>query len=142
MLGDLVQSVGVMVGGLVIWAKPEWKVVDLICTLLFSVLVLATTVRMLQDVIGVLMESTPKAIDAAELEDGIRQIDTVIDVHELHIWAITMGKIVLACHVRILPAGDTSEVLQKVLEFCEKRYGITHATVQVERDIEREDGAW
>ena len=41
--------------------------VDLICTLGFSVLVLFTTVRMLRDVLEVLMESTPRAINATEV---------------------------------------------------------------------------
>lgn len=132
-LGDLIQSVGVMIGGAIIWWKPEWKIVDLFCTLLFSVLVLFTTIKMLRDILEVLMESTPREINAAEVEEGIRRLEGVVDVHELHIWAITMGKIVLACHVRIIPTSDMEEVLHSVLEFCEKEYNISHATVQVER---------
>lgn len=66
-LGDLVQSGGVMVAGLVIWFFPEWQIVDLFCTLLFSVLVLATTVNILRDILEVLLESTPRAINAEEV---------------------------------------------------------------------------
>eukprot|EP00897_Mesotaenium_endlicherianum_P005012 jgi/Mesen1/4539/ME000232S03796 len=138
-IGDLIQSVGVMIGGAIIWVKPEWEIVDLICTLLFSVLVLFTTFNMLRDVMEVLMESTPREINAAELEQGLARLQDVVDVHELHIWAITLGKVVLACHVRIQPNGDTTEVLHQVLEYCEKEYGITHATVQVERQNEEGD---
>ncbi|RVW95464.1 Metal tolerance protein 1 [Vitis vinifera] len=38
-LGDSIQSIGVMIGGAIIWIKPDWKIVDLICTLIFSVIV-------------------------------------------------------------------------------------------------------
>eukprot|EP00850_Spirogloea_muscicola_P020341 SM000213S06806 [mRNA] locus=s213:55493:59090:+ [translate_table: standard] len=137
-LGDLVQSVGVMIAGLVIWFRPEWKVVDLVCTLVFSVLVLGTTLKMLRDIMEVLMESTPREIDAEELEQGLRRLEEVVDVHELHIWCITRGKIVLACHVRCTNTGNNDEVLHRVLDFCEQEYGITHATVQVERSCEAE----
>ncbi|KAL3579942.1 hypothetical protein D5086_017777 [Populus alba] len=49
-MADLIQSVGVMIAGAVIWAKPDWLVVDLICTLLFSTFVLFTTLPMLRDI--------------------------------------------------------------------------------------------
>ncbi|TQE12804.1 hypothetical protein C1H46_001450 [Malus baccata] len=54
-LGDSIQSIGVMIGGGLIWYKPEWKIVDLICTLVFSIIALATTIRMLRNILEVLM---------------------------------------------------------------------------------------
>ncbi|KAI5054897.1 hypothetical protein GOP47_0030042 [Adiantum capillus-veneris] len=114
-LGDLVQSIGVMIGGAIIWAKPEWKVVDLICTLFFSVIVLGTTIKILRDIMEVLMESTPREIDAKKLEKGLCEIPGVIAIHDLHIWAITMGKTLLACHVTIYSDADADAVLQRVI---------------------------
>ncbi|KAI3966332.1 hypothetical protein MKX01_007175 [Papaver californicum] len=54
-LGDSIQSIGVMIGGAIIWYKPEWKIIDLICTLIFSVIVLGTTIRMLRNIMEVLL---------------------------------------------------------------------------------------
>ncbi|CAI8611376.1 unnamed protein product [Vicia faba] len=51
-LGDSIQSIGVMIGGAVIWYKPEWKIVDLICTLIFSIIILALTINMLRKRFG------------------------------------------------------------------------------------------
>ncbi|XLR69819.1 hypothetical protein HN51_016933 [Arachis hypogaea] len=59
-LGDSIQSVGVTIGGEIIWYKPEWQIVDLICTLIFLVIVLGTTINMLRIILEVLMESTPQ----------------------------------------------------------------------------------
>ena len=69
--GDSIQSIGVMIGGAIIWYKPEWKIIDLICTLIFSVIVLFTTIRMLRNILEVLMESTPREMDATRLERGL-----------------------------------------------------------------------
>ncbi|KAL0922488.1 hypothetical protein M5K25_006477 [Dendrobium thyrsiflorum] len=133
-LGDSIQSVGVMIGGVIIWCKPEWKIVDLLCTLMFSLIVLITTINMLRNILLVLMESTPREIDATKLEKGMCEVDGVVAVHELHIWAITIGKVLLACHVTIKPEADSEHVLDQVIGYIRKEYNISHVTIQVERE--------
>ncbi|KAJ4979677.1 hypothetical protein NE237_010457 [Protea cynaroides] len=132
-LGDSIQSIGVMIGGAIIWYKPEWKIIDLICTLIFSVVVLGTTIKMLRNILEVLMESTPREIDATMLERGLCEMDEVVAVHELHIWAITVGKVLLACHVKIKRDADADMVLEKVIDYIKKEYNISHVTIQIER---------
>ncbi|OIW18810.1 hypothetical protein TanjilG_25253 [Lupinus angustifolius] len=132
-LGDSVQSVGVMIGGAVIWYKPEWQIVDLICTLIFSVIVLGTTINMLRNILEVLMESTPREIDATKLERGLLEMEEVVAVHELHIWAITVGKVLLASHVKIRPEANADLVLDKVINYIKRVYNISHVTIQIER---------
>ncbi|MBA0554011.1 hypothetical protein Golob_013145 [Gossypium lobatum] len=132
-LGDSIQSIGVMIGGAIIWYKPEWKIIDLICTLIFSIIVLATTIRMLRNILEVLMESTPREIDATRLEKGLREMDEVVAIHELHIWAITVGKVLLACHVLIKREANADMVLNKVIDYIRREYNISHVTIQIER---------
>ncbi|KAK8530881.1 hypothetical protein V6N13_030813 [Hibiscus sabdariffa] len=132
-LGDSIQSIGVMIGGAMIWWKPEWKIIDLICTLIFSVIVLGTTIRMLRNILEVLMESTPREIDATRLEKGLCEMDEVVAIHELHIWAITVGKVLLACHVLIKREANADMVLNKVVDYIRREYNISHVTIQIER---------
>ncbi|KAI3877149.1 hypothetical protein MKX03_010416 [Papaver bracteatum] len=132
-LGDSIQSIGVMIGGAIIWYKPEWKILDLICTLIFSVLVLATTIRMLRNIMEVLMEITPREIDATKLEKDLCEMDEVIALHELHIWAITVGKVLLSCHVKVKPDADADLLLDKVVDHIKRVYNISHVTIQIER---------
>ncbi|KAH7656779.1 Cation efflux protein [Dioscorea alata] len=132
-LGDSIQSIGVMIGGAIIWYKPEWKIIDLICTLLFSLIVLFTTIKMLRDILDVLMESTPREIDATKLEQGLCEMDGVVAIHELHIWALTLGKVLLACHVTVTPEADADLLLNKVIEYIKREYNISHVTIQIER---------
>lgn len=132
-LGDSIQSVGVMIGGAIIWYKPEWKIIDVICTLVFSVVVLCTTIRMLRNILEVLMESTPREIDATKLEKGLCEMAEVVAIHELHIWAITVGKVLLACHVIVKPEADADMVLEKVIDYIRREYNISHVTIQIER---------
>jgi zinc transporter 2 len=85
-VGDVIQSVGVMLAGLLIWCKPEWQVVDPMCTFLFSFLVLATTKGTIMMSVKVLMEAAPDGLDFAKLKNDIQGIPGVSDVHDLHIW--------------------------------------------------------
>nr|GEW25901.1 metal tolerance protein 1-like [Tanacetum cinerariifolium] len=91
--------------------------VDPICTLLFSIIVFYTTINILRDILEVLMESTPRERDATRLENGLCAIDEVVAIHELHIWAITVGKVSLACHVKIRRDGNAEMVLDKVVDY-------------------------
>ncbi|QCD88389.1 solute carrier family 30 [Vigna unguiculata] len=131
-MADMIQSVGVMIAGAIIWAKPKWFIVDLVCTLIFSVLSLSATLPMLRNLYGILMESTPREIDISKLESGIRNIKGVQDVHDLHIWAITLGKLVLSCHVVAEPGISSIDLLGMIKHYCEKTYQIQHVTIQIE----------
>ncbi|NXV95879.1 ZNT4 protein, partial [Calonectris borealis] len=55
-LGDLVQSIGVLVAAYIIRFKPEYKIADPICTYVFSILVVLTTVRILCDTGVIILE--------------------------------------------------------------------------------------
>lgn len=129
---DLIQSVGVMIAGSIIWLKPDWLVVDLVCTLIFSVFALATTLPMIKDIFCILMESTPSKTDIADLENGLRCIKGVRNVHDLHVWAITHGKTVMTCHVIAEPGVNSDVILPKIKDYCERTHGIHHLTIQIE----------
>ncbi|KAK1420829.1 hypothetical protein QVD17_22719 [Tagetes erecta] len=131
-MADMIQSIGVMIAGLVIWVKPEWVMVDLICTLIFSVLVLVTTLPMLKTIFCILMESTPSEVDVVGLKSDVNSIKGVHDVHDLHVWAITQGKIVLACHITVESNVNSNVILDKLKSLCEGIYGIHHVTAQIE----------
>ena len=55
-IGDFVQSLGVFIAALIIYFRPDWKIADPVCTFIFSILVLLTTIRILRDTMNVLME--------------------------------------------------------------------------------------
>ncbi|KAM0999377.1 hypothetical protein FF1_006086 [Malus domestica] len=131
-IADMIQSVGVMIAGGIIWARPDWLVADLICTLIFSVFAVSTTISMLKNIYGILMERTPSEIDITGLEKGIKCIKGVQEIHDLHVWALTVGKTVLSCHVTAEPAVSSSQIIDEIRDYCESTYRIHHVTIQIE----------
>jgi cation diffusion facilitator family transporter len=73
--------------------KPSWTIVDPICTVFFSALVMFTTYRLVWDSLGILMEGTPTHIDPEEIEASLLKIPGVTLVHDLHVWNLTAGKV-------------------------------------------------
>ncbi|EFJ31844.1 hypothetical protein SELMODRAFT_439783 [Selaginella moellendorffii] len=133
-LGDMIQSVGVLVGGAIIWRYPRLRYVDVVCTLVFSLVVLWTTLRLLRDVVEILMESSPRGIQAEAVQSGLELAHPdVLGVHELHIWSVTTGKVLLSCHVAVKHDADADLVLQRVVEYCYRELKTSHVTVQIER---------
>ncbi len=54
--GDFIQNVGVLIAAIVIYFKPEWQFIDPICTFIFSIIVLFTTINVMKDILNVIME--------------------------------------------------------------------------------------
>ena len=65
-IGDIIQSIGVVIAAIIIYCKPEWHVADPICTFIFTFLCIFTTVPIFKDCVSVLMEATPKEIDIVQ----------------------------------------------------------------------------
>ncbi|XP_037100351.1 zinc transporter 2 [Syngnathus acus] len=132
-VGDLLQSVGVMVAAIIIYFRPEYKVVDPICTFLFSIFVLCTTVTILKDVFRVLMEGSPKGIEFKSVKEVLLSVESVRSVHSLHLWALTLGQTLASVHLAVDEDADSQSVLQEASELLRTKFGFHGVTIQVER---------
>lgn len=131
-VGDFIQSVGVLVAALVIYFKPEYKIADPICTFLFSVLVLLTTFGIFTEVIRVLMEGTPKGVDLREIHNIILGIPGVVKVHNLRLWALSLERMALSAHVSIGKGEDPIRVLKQTSEVLITFVKVYELTLQME----------
>ncbi|XP_069940870.1 proton-coupled zinc antiporter SLC30A2 isoform X2 [Cherax quadricarinatus] len=132
-LGDLIQSIGVLIAAYIIRFYPQYKVADPICTFIFSVLVMITTVPILKDLGTVLMEGMPPGIDYAAVCSNLTALPGVKMVHSLHVWALTLDK--NACSVHLAISSDTNPevVLRDAQRVIRTRHHIFHTTIQVEQ---------
>ena len=85
-IGDMFQSIGVIIAAIVIHFAPNAKIIDPICTFVFSFIVLLTTIPILIDCIKILMESTPQNVKVDKIQKALEEIEGVKEVHDLHIW--------------------------------------------------------
>ena len=128
-LGDAIQNIGVLIAGIIIYFFPKYSIADPICTYAFSIIVGFTTINILKDCIFVLMEGSPVDIDIDELENDLKKIKGVKEIHDLHVWSLSIGKINLSCHIC---CDNPQKTLTKAKKMIKKKYKIDHITIQVE----------
>ncbi|XP_039089950.1 zinc transporter 2 isoform X2 [Hyaena hyaena] len=131
-VGDFLQSLGILVAAYILYFKPEYKYVDPICTFLFSILVLGTTLTILRDVILVLMEGTPKGVDFTAVRDLLLSVEGVEALHSLHIWALTVSQPVLSVHIAIAQNADAQAVLKAASTSLQGKFHFHTMTIQIE----------
>nr|XP_033331401.1 zinc transporter 2-like isoform X1 [Megalopta genalis] len=131
-LGDFIQSIGVFVAAVIVYFKPTWKIVDPICTFLFSLLVILTTVAIIKDVMNVLMEGIPKGFDYSQVESTFMNINGVVKVHNLRIWALSLDKTALSAHLAIKPGTRPQDILRIATRNIHDKYRFFEMTLQIE----------
>lgn len=131
-IGDMLQSIGVLIAALLIYYNSSWSIADPICTLIFSVIVLCTTIYIVRDAMVVLLEGSPSNINFRSVFDSLECIDGVRKVHNLRIWSLTLDKIAISVHLEVTPRANAQLILKRTTEMLRNRYGVLESTVQIE----------
>ena len=74
---------GVFIAAIVIYFKPDWAIVDPICTFVFSLLVLGTTVTILRNTLAVIMEAAPPGTSYSSVRNTLLTVPGIQAVHNL-----------------------------------------------------------
>jgi len=130
-LGDLVQSIGVLVAALII-KFTGWQIADPICTFLFSILVLITTGSVIRDTLRVLMECAPSHINVENVRSDLLAIPGVMGVHSLRCWSLKMDTVALSVHLDTMKHSDLSKIVYDAHQIIQQDYGIDFVTVQAQ----------
>lgn len=132
-IGDLIQSVGVFIAAVLIYFRPDWKIADPICTFLFSLLVLFTTVRLMKESLMILMEGAPSHLDYMTIKLDLLGLPGVQMVHSLRLWQLSTDNSQLICHLVINdPALNSERLLQMTRQLLRNKHGIEEITIQLE----------
>jgi cobalt-zinc-cadmium efflux system protein len=135
-MGDTLGSVAVL-GAAVVMLTTGWRQADPVASLVIAALIVPRALALLREAAHVLLEGTPRGVDAAEVDQVLRTVPGVRDVHDLHLWTITSGRHAVSAHLvvdevaRSLHCGDASVLDAAAIELS-RHFGLTHSTLQVE----------
>ncbi|CAD5225897.1 unnamed protein product [Bursaphelenchus okinawaensis] len=130
-LGDLVQSMGVLVAAIII-KFTGFTLADPICTFMFGILVLLTTHGVFKDTILVLMEATPHHVSMTKVDEDLTSIDGVYGVHSLRIWSLKLDSTAISVHLDTQPGADVSAIVRQAQHKLQHEHGIDFITVQAQ----------
>jgi cobalt-zinc-cadmium efflux system protein len=134
-LADLLGSVAVIVAAVLIMVTG-WTRFDALASLLIFGLIVPRAWTLLREVVDVLLEATPRGVDLDQIRQHIKEVPGVVDVHDLHVWAITSGVPVISAHVVVdnacISQGRSGEVLDRLSDCLGGHFDVEHCTFQLE----------
>jgi cobalt-zinc-cadmium efflux system protein len=132
-LTDLYGFVGTAVAAGVILATGFDRA-DPIVSLLIAGLLLHAAYGLLKESGRVFMEAAPAGLDPEEIGRTLAGFPGVVQVHDLHVWEVTSGFPALSAHVVVRAGDDCHELRRSLQRMVEDRFGINHATLQVDHE--------
>lgn len=135
MIGDALASLGVVAAGVIVMFTGS-SIADPVVSMIIAALILGSSWGLLRESVTVLLEGAPAGLDMASVEETIRGVSGVCDVHDLHVWTISSGLIACSCHVLVdhTATRNAQDVLHAVSTKLGQEFDIWHTTVQVEID--------
>ncbi len=131
MAADAAVTLGVIIAALLIM-RTGWLWLDPAASLLIAVVILVGTWRLLRDSIDLAMNAVPQGIDPDEVREWLAGLPGVTEVHDLHVWAMGTTDTALTAHLVRGDSGADRALLFGVQAGARERFGIAHATVQLE----------
>lgn len=134
LVSDSVASLGVLIAGaLMQWFG--WYIVDPIVSLALAAWMIRESIGLLRSAANILMQGVPDGIELALVETAMREQPGVLEVHDLHVWAMTSSNIVLSAHVVVQEGLDQRErvgVSRQLKAILHDRFGVEHSTLEFE----------
>ena len=127
-IADTVGSIGVLIAG-VVTITTHWPYADVVVAVLIALWVLPRALSLAGGALRILSESSPSHIDVNKLRSALGAVDSVTDVHDLHVWTLVPGKDMVTAH--LTSSGDSARVLGAARAIL-TAHGLDHATIQVE----------
>jgi cobalt-zinc-cadmium efflux system protein len=135
-VGDTLSTAAVIAGGwAILWTGQYW--IDPALSFAIGALILWSSFGIVRETLNILLEGTPRGMSLDEVEETMRAIAGVSEVHDLHVWSIGSENHALSAHVKIndMPTSESDGILREINEKLGTRFGIHHTTIQLEHAI-------
>jgi cobalt-zinc-cadmium efflux system protein len=137
MAADAAVSAGVVISALAVIGTGR-LIIDPIVALLVSAVVAWSAFALIKSAIHLSLDGVPEGVSRGAIEAWLRARPGVVDLHDLHIWALSTTLYALTVHL-VMPGGCTNDAfLESTARELESRFGIKHTTLQIEQGREAE----
>jgi cobalt-zinc-cadmium efflux system protein len=131
MAADTLVTASVVAAGIAI-ALTGWLWLDPAVSLVVSAVIVVGTWSLMKSAIGLALDAVPEGIDAGAVRAHLLSTPGVTGLHDLHIWGMSTTETALTCHL-VMPDGHPGdEMLNGIAQQLHHRFGIHHATIQIE----------
>lgn len=133
-LGDLLGSVAAIVAALII-LSTGWLPIDPLLSILVCALVVRSAWKLVRRSAHILMEGSPDWLNPDELKQTLESaVPAIRNVHHVHCWLMSPTETLLTMHISVASGADHTNVLKLTKSVLAERFGIRHATIQLETE--------
>jgi cobalt-zinc-cadmium efflux system protein len=136
-MSDAIGSMGAIVAGVVMYSTG-WYLADPLISVFIGVLILYSSWNLIKESLSILMQAVPKSIRLEEVQRTIEGVNGVLEVHDLHVWAVTSGIYTLSAHAVVENGEDLHGVLNGIEATLKENFSIEHTTIQLETESREE----
>jgi cobalt-zinc-cadmium efflux system protein len=138
-MGDMLASVGVVIGGVVMLLTGNY-LADPLISFLVGFIIFFGAAGVLREGVNILLEGVPRHIDYLSLKNDMESVEGTIAVHDLHIWTISSSKLALSAHITVPEESGHlgQDIVAATTILLKDKYGIGHVTLQMECDCCRD----
>ncbi len=130
-LSDLAGSAAAIgASALILWRG--WIIADPLLSLAVSALILRSGWQVTRNSAHVLLEGAPPGFDSQAVEHELTAVPGIKDIHHIHAWSLTGETPMLTLHATLQDGADRHAALTAVMQRLHERFGVEHATVQIE----------
>ncbi len=133
MASDAAISAGVVIAGLlIVLTGRSW--IDPLTSLALVGVVAVGTWHLLRDSVNLSLHAVPPGLDQDEIGAFLSAREQVAAIHDLHIWPMSTTETALTVHLLVLSGYPGDEFTTDVAAALKRKFGIDHATIQIETD--------
>lgn len=132
MAADAGVSLGVVLAGVAL-LFTGWIWLDPVVSLIIVAVIFVGTWGLLRDSVNLALDAVPEGIDPAVVTAYLARLPGVGDVHDVHIWALSTTETALTAHLVTPEGNDGDALLARMRRELHERFGIEHATIQLEQ---------
>lgn len=132
-LGDLFGSVAALIAGGVI-LLTGWTPIDPLLSLVVAAIIVKSGWQVVAESGHILLEGAPGELDTRAIgPDLIANVKGVEGVHHVHVWSITQSRRMVTLHACIGEKQNSDKAVRNIKVRLKERFGLDHATVEIER---------
>lgn len=137
LMADAAVSLGVVVAGvLIFFFQLYW--LDLVMSLFIVLVIFYSTWNLFKDSLSLTLDGVPKGINVNEVIAEMKEVEGVLDVHHLHVWAISTSLNAMTAHILIPPSIglEQQNLIKNKIKHELEHVNIHHATLEFETEDE------
>ncbi|HMW40155.1 MAG: cation diffusion facilitator family transporter [Saprospiraceae bacterium] len=133
LLGDAVISIGLVMGGVIIW-YTQWYWLDSLLGVIVAVIILWMTWSLFKESMRLSLDGVPHHIDLLEVRKEALAIPGIAALHHLHVWAISTTENAMTAHLVLAKEFSANEIaaIKTELRHSMHHLGIHHLTLETE----------